>query len=73
MGVGGFYNQLSSDLKDLTSDVGVNLRNTWGVEAYYNVEITPCMHLTPNLQLVSNQNDSDSTAVILGLRAVIDF
>jgi porin len=73
MGIGGFYNQLSSNFKDITSRVGVNLRNTWGVEAYYNAEIAPSFHLTPNLQFVSNQNESDSTAVILGLRAVIDF
>ena len=73
MGVGAFYNQLSSDFKDLTSRVRINLRNTWGIEIYYSAEITPWFHLTPDLQVVSNQNASDSTAVILGLRAVIDF
>ena len=73
MGVGGFYNQLSSDLKDLTSVVGVDLRNTWGTEFYYNAEVTPAMHVTGDIQLVSNQNESDSTAVILGLRATINF
>jgi porin len=73
MGVGAFYNQLSSDFKDLTSTVGIELRNIWGSELYYNAEITPWMHVTPNLQFVSNQNQSDSTAIILGLRAVIDF
>ena len=73
MGVGAFYNQLSSEFKDLTSAVGVKLRNTWGTELYYNAEITPWFHLTPNLQVVQNQNRSDSTAVILGLRGVIDF
>ena len=73
MGIGAFYNQLSSDLKDITSTVGVELRNTWGTELYYNAQITPSFHLTPNIQLVSNQNASDSTAVILGLRAVMDF
>ncbi len=73
MGVGGFYNQLSSELKDLTSAVGINLRNVWGVELYYNAEVSLWFHLTPNLQFVSNQNESDSTAVILGLRAVMDF
>jgi len=73
IGVGGFYNQLSSNFKDLTSSVGVELRNVWGVEFYYNAEFTPWFHLTPNIQLVSNQNESDSTAIILGLRAVIDF
>ncbi|MHC4758094.1 MAG: carbohydrate porin [Planctomycetota bacterium] len=73
MGVGAFYNQLSSDFKNLTSDIGIELRNLWGAEIYYNAEITPSFHLTPNLQLVSNQNESDSTAVILGVRAVMDF
>ncbi|MHC5060878.1 MAG: carbohydrate porin [Planctomycetota bacterium] len=73
MGVGAFYNQLSSSLKDFTSRAGINFRNVWGIEAYYNAQITPCVHLTPNLQFVSNQNQSDSTAVILGLRVVINF
>jgi porin len=73
MGIGGFYNQLSSDLKNLTSIVGINLRNIWGAEFYYNAEVSPWFHLTPNIQLVSNQNESDSTAVILGLRTVMNF
>ena len=73
MGVGAFYNQLSSDLKNTTSDLGLELRNMWGGELYYNAEITPSLHVTPNLQLVSNATDGDSTAVILGVRAVMDF
>ncbi len=73
MGVGGFFNQLSSDFKALASAIGVNLRNTWGAELYYNAEITPWFHLTGVLQVVQNQNGSDDPAIILGLRAVIDF
>jgi porin len=73
MGAGFFYNQVSSEFKDLTSTVGIDIRNTWGVELYYNAEVSPWMHITGDIQLVSNQNQSDSTAVILGLRAVIDF
>jgi porin len=73
MGVGGFYNQLSSDFKDLASVVGVNLRNIWGTELYYNAEVTPFMHVTADAQIVSNQNKSDSTEIILGLRATINF
>ena len=73
MGVGGFYNQLSSDFKELTSRFDVELENVWGTELYYNAEITPSMHLTGDIQFVNNQNRSDSTAVILGLRAVMDF
>jgi porin len=73
MGVGGFYNQLATDFKDLTSAVGVNLRNPWGVELYYNAEITPWFHLTGDMQIVQNQNDGDDPGIILGLPAVIDF
>jgi porin len=73
MGAGGFYNQLSSEFKDLTSTVGIDLENLWGVELYYNAEVTLCMHVTGDIQFVNNQNRSDDTAVILGLRAVIDF
>ncbi len=73
MGVGGFYNQLSTDLKDLASVVGVDLRDLWGAEFYYNAQITPWMHLTPNLQVVQNQNESDDPAVIAGIRIVLEF
>lgn len=72
-GVGVFYNALSSDFKDLTSDVGANVGDTWGTELYYNVEITPWFHLTPSLQVVQSQNYNDDAAVIVGLRGVIDF
>ncbi len=73
MGIGGFYNQLSTDFKDFTSVVGVDLRNLWGTEFYYNAEITPWLHLTPNLQVVQNQNETDDPAVIVGLRLVMEF
>jgi porin len=32
MGAGFFYNEISSDLKSLTSAVGVELRDIWGIE-----------------------------------------
>lgn len=60
-------------MKDLASTVGIELDNVWGTELYYNAEITKSMHMTGDIQFVNNQNQSDSTAVILGLRAVIDF
>ena len=73
MGVGGFFNQLSSDLKQLNSRQGNNLRDIWGAELYYNAEVTPWMHITGDMQIIRNQNRGDSKAIILGLRAVIDF
>jgi len=60
-------------LRGFTPRLGVELENLWGAELYYNAEISPWMHVTGDMQLVSNQNASDSTAVILGVRAVIDF
>jgi porin len=72
MGVAGWYNVLSDNYKDLVSPV-VNVRDTWGSELYYNAEITPALHVTPNIQLVQNAQDDDDMAVILGVRAVMDF
>jgi porin len=73
IGVGGYFNQLSSDLKDLTSSLGVDLDNLWGAELYYNAEFTPWLHVTADTQFAANQNKKDDTATIFGLRAVIDF
>ena len=74
IGVAGFFNQISSDLKHLTGDLGIlDLEDIWGAEIYYNLEATPWMHLTADAQLVDNENRDDSMAVILGLRMVIDF
>jgi hypothetical protein len=51
----------------------VDLRDTWGAELYYNAEITPWMHVTGDVQVVSNARESDRTDVILGMRASIKF
>ena len=72
-GFGGFYSQLGNDLKNRMEEIGTDLRDSWGVELYYNAEITPLLHVTPNIQLVQNQLDDDDMAVILGVRTVMDF
>lgn len=73
MGVGAYFNKLSSDFKELTHVFGVDLGDMWGVELYYNAEITPWFHLTGDIQIVQNQNDTDDPAIILGLRGVLEF
>ena len=73
VGVAGWYTNLSGDFKELTSKAGIELQDMWGVEAYYNIEITPWLHLSPNLQVLQNQNAGDDPAVIVGLRSVIEF
>ena len=72
-GIGAFYSKLSSDFKKTMNGVGIDLRDTWGLELYYNAEITPWFHLTGDVQVVQNQNDDDDPAVILGLRGVVEF
>jgi len=72
MGVSGWYNGLSSDFKDLVSPVE-DLRDLWGFECYYNFEVTPWFHVTPDLQILQNEFEDDDTAVVLGVRGVIDF
>jgi len=73
MGIGGFYNEISSELKDLTEVAGFELEDIYGIEAYYNMAVTPSMHLTGDIQVIDSLNKGDDAAVILGLRAVIDF
>jgi len=72
MGVAGWYNWLSDNYKDLLSPV-VGLRDTYGFEIYYNIEINKWLHLSPNLQLVRNERAADDFATIPGVRLVMDF
>ncbi len=73
MGIAGYFNGITTDFKHLTDDVGIGVRDLWGFEAYYNFKITPWMHLTGDIQLIENGMSGDSTAVIPGIRLVVDF
>jgi len=72
-GIGVFYSELSTDVRDLLSIAGVETQNMWGVEAYYNYEVTPWFHLTGDVQVLQGALKTDDEAVVLGLRAVLDF
>jgi porin len=72
VGFGGWWNGLSSNVKELVSPV-TELGNTWGLEMYYNYEITPWAHLSADLQLLQNQNKGDDFAILPGVRMVIEF
>ncbi len=66
----GYYHLDMSDAGLLS---GLNLRNEDGGEAFYNVAITPALHLTFDAQLVSSARPRQDTAVILGTRLKADF
>lgn len=73
MGVAWFCSGLSSNFKDLLSPP-LEIRDLTGVEVYYNAAITPRFHLTTDLQLVEPvERTGRSTALVLGLRAMIDL
>jgi hypothetical protein len=72
MGAAVWWNGLSPNFKDLVSPE-IDLRNTWGVEVYYNFEVTPSIHLSPDLQLVKNEREGDGLAIVPGIRLVIDL
>ncbi len=71
LGLGYFYAELAdSGVVDKT--IGVR-DGEQGFEIYYEAEVTPWLHLTPDLQVVRPGFSGNDTAVILGLRVLVDF
>jgi porin len=73
MGFAWYYSGLSNEFEDLVDDIGVRLRDTWGFEAYYNVELAQWLHVTGDVQVLENEFKGDDTALVLGVRTVVDF
>jgi porin len=73
MGVSGWYNGMANDFIDLAAIEGVPVRDNWGLELYYNREITPWFHLTGDLQVLQNSTATTDTSLVLGLRGIIDL
>ena len=73
MGISGWYSGISGEVKDLTSTVGIDVGDIWGMELYYNYQITPWVHATANLQFLQNTNPDNDMAIVPGIRLVIDF
>jgi porin len=72
MGIGYFYSELNSDFKSLFVPANP-LEDLYGSEVYYNAEITPWFHVTGDLQVVNPGAQALDTAVVLGMRAKINF
>ena len=73
MGVSGWYNGITNDVKGLTSTLGIGVRDNWGFEIYYNAEITPWLHVSPDLQFLMNSTKGDDIAIVPGARLVLDL
>ena len=69
-GLGYYYLNLSDDLPSM---FGMNAEQ--GVEMYYNVEIAPWLHLTPDLQVIIDPGGGggSSVAIVYGMRLVMSI
>jgi porin len=68
----GYY--LANTTDDLSNLLGVHAEQ--GVELYYNIEITPWLHITPDLQVIVDPGagfDNRDPAIVYGLRMQMSF
>jgi porin len=68
-GIGYFYLELS-DKVPMLSNV---LDDSKGVEIFYNIEVTPWLHVTPDFQIIEPSLKHIDKAYIAGLRVKIDI
>ncbi|MHC4124104.1 MAG: carbohydrate porin [Planctomycetota bacterium] len=69
-GIGYYYIRLS---QELPSALNAIVEDPQGFEVFYNIEVSPSVHITPDLQIVNPARSNFSTAVIAGCRVKIDF
>jgi porin len=66
-GVGYYHANINDDTLP-----GLNLHSEQGVEVYYNVEVTPWLHITPDLQVIVNPGggfQNRDVSIVYGIRA----
>jgi len=69
-GIGYYYADLSNELPSF-------MHKEAGVELFYNIELTPWCHVTPDLQIIFNPGGTDDTqedcALAAGVRMQLDL
>ncbi|HET9063442.1 MAG TPA: carbohydrate porin [Candidatus Binatia bacterium] len=68
-GIGAFYLGLSDE--DLLE--GLNVEEEVGGELFYNVAITPWLHVTPDVQVIDSALPRSDTAWVLSLRTHVEL
>ena len=66
-----FMNVRNPELRGLFRDTKF-LRNEYGVEAYYDLAITPWLHLSPDLQVIRPAQKDEPVRVVRGIPPVIE-
>lgn len=72
-GVGYFYYGVSDDLLEGLATLGLSRQDERGVEAFYNLAITPWFRLTGDIQWIDPFNATKDDVVVTGLRAQTRF
>ncbi len=72
-GLGWFYNRFSDQIGPIATTLLQLETHTTGVEAYYNYAATRNFKVTPDLQVLEPGSNRANTALVLGMRAELDF
>ncbi len=68
-GIGYYYINLSNEIPAL---MGLNAEQ--GVELFYNIEVTPWLHITPDFQIIMHPGGGDKdVALVYGLRMQVSL
>lgn len=73
LGLGLFCLGFSDRLKEGLYSVGIPIRNEAGIEAFYNLAVTPWLYVTGDILLIRPPQTGGDTAVIAGVRAQVVF
>ena len=72
-GAGWYWIESSDEIGPILQTAFGPIGNGQGVELYYNAQVTPWFHLTPDLQVLVPARENVDTALVLGLRGKMDF
>ncbi|QDV51584.1 carbohydrate porin [Gimesia fumaroli] len=72
-GLGWYYSATSDRLAPFIETALGGVGDGYGVEIFYNAEITRWFHLTADMQVLRPARQTADTALVVGLRAVIEL
>jgi porin len=72
-GLGFYYADPSDEFTGKSVEGSIDIDTGFGAELFYNFEVKPWMHITPDIQVLDSGFGGVDTAVVLGLRSRIDF
>ncbi len=72
-GAGWYYSRTSTEIAPFLTGLLGGLEDGQGVEIFYNIELTKRFHLTADIQVIDPARQSVDTALLTGVRAVLDF